>query len=77
MLKTNVEIKRYDLENGFIVDVEKSDEWADFWLNHKDYGIKQFMFELYNCDESEYESIIEFNVDEFINIYKKDYFDEI
>lgn len=79
MIKTNKEIKRFDLENDFIVDVEKcaDNEWVDFWLYHKDCGIKAFMFGLYMCAENDYEKFIENNVQEYIEAYKEDYLKEI
>ena len=69
---------RYELEDGFFVDVSESVEnnrMYDFYLFHEDYGIKDCMFST-ECKKEEFESLILNNKDEYIEYYKEEYCDD-
>lgn len=68
-------------ENNFLVDVFETDEKTiEFWLYHKDYGIKSLMFgvlyeEKYN--EKYFLDLIINEIDIHIDFYKKRYMEEV
>lgn len=72
--KYNKKILVYEIKYDFIVEVIKDDKdnTSEFWLYHKDYGIKMFMYGI-ECDEKEYEELIFSDINSYINIYKKEY----
>jgi len=67
----------YELDGGFFVEVGKQDDSVDFYLCHRNYGVKLLMFgycDFYGMTE---EDLILENVDEFIAFYKAEHFDYI
>jgi len=56
--------------------VEVSDSemegWKDFYIYKKDYSVKAFMFGIAVSEEN-IESIIETNIDDYIEIYENEY----
>lgn len=79
MKKYKKTITVYELNDGFIVEVYRDEDEngidSEFYLHHKDYGVKMLMFEISNYMASD-ENIILETVDEHIEIYKEEYFDE-
>lgn len=72
-----IKIYRYELEDGFFVEISKSVEdnnFFDFYLFHIDYIIKDCIFSL-KCKKEDFENLILNNIDEYIEYYKKHYFD--
>ena len=79
MKKTICTVTRFDIEDGFYVEVSPStskngEEMYDFVLCLKGYGIKSFMFGLYakDCPEEAWDEIIENNIDEYIESFIED-----
>ena len=77
MNNKTIKTYRYELEDGFFVDVSESVEYNrlfDFYLFHEDYGIKDWMFSI-ECKKDEFENLILNDKDEYIEFYKKEYCD--
>ena len=79
MKKTTYTVTRFDIEDGFYVEVSPNTDkdgkkMYDFVLCLEDYGIKSFMFGLFakDCSEETWEKIIKNNVDEYIEIFLDD-----
>lgn len=51
-------ITAYTLPSGFIIEADKGEEVTDFYIYHRDYGVKMLMFGLCNYDASEQEEIL-------------------
>ena len=73
MKKTTYIVTRFEIDDGFYVEVSpgidnKGKELYNFFLCKENYEIKELMFRLYASDyqPSEWEDIIEANVDEYI-----------
>lgn len=73
MKKTTYTVTRFDVDDDFYVEVspstdDKGKEMYDFVLCKENYEIKELMFRLYANDyqPSEWEDVIEANVDEYI-----------
>ena len=77
MKKYQKTITVYELDGGFFVEVCKEDDVVEFFLCHKNYGVKSHMFGLFNCDSETEEQILEANAEDYMNIYKAEYFDDI
>ena len=75
MKKYKKTVTVYELPDGFIAEVHRSEALSEFYISHKAYGIKMQMFGLFNCDSETEEHILEANVAEYIALYKQDYFD--
>ena len=76
MKKTTYTVTRFDIEDGFYVEVSPSTgnegkEMYDFFLCKENYGIKELMFGLYanDCQPSEWEDMIAANVDDYIKTF--------
>ncbi|MBR4022743.1 MAG: hypothetical protein IKI94_09200 [Ruminococcus sp.] len=65
----------YTLPSGFIIEADKCEEVTDFYIYHKDYGIKMLMFGLCNDDTAEQEEILYVNAPQYMDIYKDKYMD--
>ena len=65
----------YTLPNGYIIEADKGEEITDFYIYHKDYGVKMLMFGLCNYDASEQEEILYANAPRYMDIYKDEYMD--
>ena len=68
-------ITAYTLPYGFIIEADKCEEVTDFYIYHKDYGIKMLMFGLCNYDTAEQEEILYANAPQYMDIYKDEYMD--
>ena len=64
-------INVYDMPNGFTVEVDSVDSTREFYLHHKDYGDKMYMFGLPSIEEASEEGIIETNAAMYISVYKE------
>ena len=65
-----------EINDGFIVEVSpsiKDNELYEFYLGHKEYGIKMMMFAT-RASEDEFMRIIVENVDKYIETYEERYF---
>ena len=67
----------YELHDDFMVEVHRDKELTDFYIYHKAYGIKMLMFGLCDFDVATEEQILEANVEDYMDIYKEEYFDYI
>lgn len=75
MKKATYTVSKYDCENGYFVEVSESESmtgWKDFYIYKKDYSVKLFMFGI-AVSEDDIESIIESNLDDYIEIYESEY----
>jgi hypothetical protein len=73
MKKQEVKITRFDLENGFEVEVEVRGEEVHFHMCHYKYGGKLYMFGtlLKYCPENKWEEFISENANIYIRQYKE------
>ena len=62
---------RFDINDEFYVEVSPNGEMFEFVLCMEGYGIKDFMFGLYqkDCPREEWEEIIEANAEEHIDLF--------
>lgn len=69
--KYNKKILVYEMKYGFIVEVIKDDKdnTSEFWLYHKDYGIKMLCYGL-RCHETDFEELIFSDINSYIKNYK-------
>ena len=65
----------YTLPNGYIIEADKGEEITDFYIYHKDYGVKMLMFGLCNYDPAEQEDILYTSASRYMDIYKDEYMD--
>lgn len=68
-------ITAYTLPYGFIIEADQSEEVTDFYIYHKDYGIKMLMFGICNCDVAEQDEIVRANATQYMLIYTENYMD--
>lgn len=68
-------ITAYTLPYGFIIEADQSEEVTDFYIYHKDYGIKMLMFGICNCDVAEHDEIVRANATQYMLIYTENYMD--
>lgn len=73
-------IRTYPLKDGFYVDVEQSIkdlEFIDFYLYHKDYGVKNYIVGLQKEAITDIKKTIDLLIEDYdsINCYKEEYFD--
>lgn len=71
MKKSTYTTTRFDVGDGFYVEVSPNGEMFEFVLCMENYGIKDFMFGLYkkDCPEEMWEEIIEGNVEDYIDSF--------
>ena len=71
-MKSVMNIKTYDVGNGFCVDIEKKDGYYDSWIYRKNIGIKMSMF---GCEEnlSEFKKLVFANLEEYEEMYDEEY----
>ena len=67
----------YEFPDSFVVEVHRDEELSEFYISHKAYGIKMLMFGLCDFDVATEEQILEANVEDYMDIYKEEYFDYI
>ena len=65
----------YEFADGFYVEVNRSEAYTEFYIAHKNYDIKEFMFGLCDLAESDEKVIITNNLEQAISAYKEQYFD--
>ena len=75
MNKTTYIITRFELENGFFVDVLEENGAIEFYLYRKNNGFKMFMFGIMKeaAPPEKWEEIINANVDEYSETYIDEY----
>lgn len=79
MKKADVKITVYEMEDDFIVEVYKNNDIFKFWIYHRNYGIKGFMFgipEKYINEENTIENLIKGNFEEQKDFYIQEYMQE-
>lgn len=64
----------YEFADGFYVEVNKSESCTEFYIAHKNYGIKDFAFGICDLREGDEEVIIMNNLEQMISVYKEQYF---
>ena len=80
MKKADVKITVYEMENDFFVEVYKNNDIFEFWIYHRNYGTKSFMFgmpKIYiDCEEITVEDLIKGNFEEQKDFYIQEYMQE-
>ena len=70
-------ILNIQFENDFLVDVFETDKKnIEFWLYHKDYGIKSFMFGIPYEEKHNEKYLLELinnNIKKYIDLYKEEF----
>ena len=66
----------YTLSAGFTVEVEIKEDCSDFYICHKDYGDKMYMFGLENKDITSVDDIILSNANEYMELFCDTYVEE-
>ena len=72
------EIYVLSYKKGFSVDIVVNDKnYIEFWLHHKDYSIKEFMFgvEKKHDNLEEYVELLLANIDQYYKSYINEYMD--
>ena len=72
MKKATYKATRFDLENGYFVEVTKEGETVEFYLFNKEYRVKHFMFGFHEdtAPTEKWAEIIEANADSEIELFK-------
>lgn len=78
--KTEKTITAYEGGSGHIIEVIKEGDTVEFWISHKDYGVKSFMFGFHEADLKEtlddYISLFFlYEVEDYIRDYDEEYAD--
>ena len=73
MKKYQQQITVYEFHDGFRVELFESASLAEYYLVHKDYGIKTLMFGI----DAPNESLLLDSIDAHIKAYKDDFFSEV
>ena len=76
MKKADVKITVYEMEDDFFVEAYPNDDIIEFWIYHRNYGIKSFMFgipEKYFNKGNTIEHLIKGNFTEYKSSYIQDY----
>ena len=76
MKKADVKITVYEMKDDFFVEVYKNNDIFEFWIYHRNYGIKEFMFglpEKYFNEINTIENLIKGNFDDYKKTYIKNY----
>lgn len=73
---TNLIPTTYDAGDGFRIDVVSDPKEHEIWIYHKDYAVKMLMFGIPTDQQyGDLIKILEANMEEYKDIYKKEYFD--
>lgn len=75
MKKYQKTITVYELDGGFFVEVSSQKGATELYLHHKDYGVKTLMYGFQESGEVDEELMLS-NIDEYIDDYKEQFFDE-
>ena len=73
MKKFQKTITAYEFPNGFIVEISKKEDYTEFWIYHKGYGIKDMMFGIPNEFEAAHEEIMFANVQQHMDYYEEEF----
>ena len=73
--KNEKTITVYTLPDGFFVEVDRGAETTEFYIGHKDYGVKAEMFEVMSKDIASEEELIFANAEEHMASYRDEYMD--
>ena len=65
----------YTMPDGSVIEAYKHKNTTEFYIHHKDYGIKMFMFGFCsnNCDEAKQEEIVYENFIKFVSKYESEW----
>lgn len=78
MKKTELITLRYQLEDGFYVDVQQGKKEVEFWLGHRDCDVREKVFavspELVGPER--YEEMISANVPDYLEDFTEIYLEE-
>ncbi|MBR3975758.1 MAG: hypothetical protein IKJ88_07865 [Clostridia bacterium] len=69
------QITVYEFDDGFFVEVSKDEDATYFYLGHTQYGVKSLMFGVPDLNLMSAEQLIEANIEDYIELYKEEYFD--
>lgn len=67
----------YEFSGGFCAEIRKEGNITEFYISHKDYGVKDFAFGLVDLHESDEEWILLGNIETMISSYKEEFFDDV
>lgn len=73
--KNDKTITAYTLPDGFFVEVEHVADITEFYIGHKDYGVKVEMFGVPSKDVVSEEELIIANAEEHMVPYRNEYMD--
>ena len=76
MKKADVKITVYEMKDNFFVEVYKNNDIFEFWIYHRNYGIKEFMFgipEKYFNKGNTIEHLIKSNFERQKDFYIQEY----
>ena len=79
MKKANVKITVCEMEDDFFVEVYQNDDIIEFWIYHRNYGIKSLMFgipEKYFNKGNTMEHLIKSNFERQKGFYIQEYMQE-
>lgn len=65
-----------EFENDFMVEIDRGEKFTEFYLAHKFYTEKEYMFNFPNCDEEQEEKLIWENLEKHMFVYAEAYCDE-
>lgn len=73
--KTSIQ---YDMGEGFTVDLiyDFDKEYAEIWIGHNQYGIKELMFGIQESNKKIIKELIINNFEEYKESYKEEYMEE-
>lgn len=67
-------VYKLEYDNGFVIEISYGEnDYVDFYLFHKRYGIKMHMFGIKQENYNRLKEIAENNIDDYIEIYKEEY----
>lgn len=78
MNKVEKVVSSYSVKDDYVVEVIIQDDYAEFWLYKRGYGIKQYMFGIPKeniKNENVIIDLIKYNFNAYTNIYKKEVID--
>ena len=75
MKKRVKHIIEYQWDHNWTIESETSEDYIEFWLCHKDYGIKMLMNGFDLNDDRDIECFLEYITPDYIQHYVSTYFD--
>lgn len=78
MKKVNFTSETFRLDGGFMIDTVQTDDTYAAYIYHKDYGVKDLMFEVPKSQQSYkyFLELVETNAAEYISHYAEEYMSE-